>query len=695
MAKYSNGLEDSLNIPDESVKVLEKRYLKRDNHGKLIETGEDMLKRVARDISAAEVLYDEKFKESINPNYSTQELYNLSEKSEKAKKYNKEFFDVMKNRYFLPNSPTLMNAGRELQQLSACFVLPIGDSMEEIFETQRDMAVVHKSGGGTGFSFSNLRPNGAYISSTSGYSPGPVSFLFTYNESAGQITQGGKRRGANMGVLNASHPDALDWAIAKKQEGVLSNFNLSIAFTDEDIESIKKDDYILMKDPRGKSYGLKNAKSRVKEILFGKGDVFKTAWALSEDEKSIISTYSKEIVGKVENGKIYVKAKKLFDMIVQVVWERGEPGVIFLDKINKYNPTPKMGKIESTNPCGEQPLLPYESCNLGSINLAEMINGEGELDESLLEKTVRTSIRFLDNVIDRNKFPLQEIEKITKANRKIGLGVMGFAHMLIKMGISYNSTEAVKEAEDIMRFINSVSKDESYKLAKEKGEFPNFKESTYKDGEKLRNATTTTIAPTGTIGVIASSSQGIEPIYALVSERNVEKTIGQNLIEVDREFKKFLEKEELYDERILGEITKGKSIDDLLIPKTIKNKIKSLFVIAHDVPAEQHLKIQAAFQKYTDNAVSKTINIPFEAKKEDVANAYLRAHELGCKGVTIYRDGSRDYQLLTSAGKSNNIYMDLKNGKRPNVIGTTKKQKTPLGNAFVTLNVLKENSQLP
>ncbi|MEK6757859.1 MAG: ribonucleotide reductase N-terminal alpha domain-containing protein, partial [Nanoarchaeota archaeon] len=732
MAKYSNGLVDKLDIPYESVKVLEKRYLKRDGHGRLVETGEDMFRRVAKDIASAEVFYDDKFKGKVGSNISTEELYKLSGDSEKAKYWEGEFFEIMKNRYFLPNSPTLMNAGRELQQLSGCFVLPIEDSIEDIFETQKNMAVVHKSGGGTGFSFSKLRPNGAYVNSTSGYSPGPVSFLFTYNESAGQITQGGKRRGANMGIVNASHPDALDWATIKKEEGVLKNFNLSVAFSDEDMKAVREDGYILMKDPRGKGYGVKNAKNRAKEIEFGKEDMkYKTSWKLSEDEKTIINNYSGKEIGKVENGKIYIKAKSIFEVVVDGTWNKGEPGIIFLDRMNQHNPTPKIGEIESTNPCGEQPLLPYESCNLGSINLSEMFKEE-KFDESLLEKTVRTSVRFLDNVIDRNKYPLGKnekeksefrkileenfpdskkeqiesaiktyskspVEELTKANRKIGLGIMGFAHMLIKKGISYNSKDAIKEAEYIMKFINDISKDESGKIAEEKGTFPNFKESIYKNGKPLRNATTTTIAPTGTIGVIASTSQGIEPLYALVAERNVEKTIGENLIETDREFKKFLEKEELYDENILEKITKGGGIEDLLIPKKIKDRIKSLFVTAHEIPSDQHLNIQAAFQRYVDNAVSKTINMPQGATKEDVANAYLKAHELGCKGITIYRDKSRDFQLLNAAGGNNSkkSLIDLTNGERPIVIGTTKKQKTPLGNAFVTLNVLKDNTKIP
>ncbi|MEN7982365.1 MAG: adenosylcobalamin-dependent ribonucleoside-diphosphate reductase [Nanoarchaeota archaeon] len=698
MAIYKNNLKDNLDIPKSSVTVLESRYLKKDSFGNILETGEDLMKRVAKDIASAEVLHIEEFKDKIPKDITTEELYKLAEQCDKAKEIEKEFLELMTSGKFLPNSPTLMNAGRKLQQLSACFVLPIKDSIEDIFETQKQMAVVHKSGGGTGFSFNDLRPNGAFIKSTSGYSPGPLSFLFTYNESAGQITQGGKRRGANMGIIRANHPDALCFAKIKQQEKVLANFNLSIAFSNEEIELVKNDGYILMKDPRGTNYTtgesvdytVENAEKRVKEITFGRGEKFETSWMLSEDQTKILDVETKQEIGKVENNKIYIKAKMLFDLIIKGAWEKGEPGIIFIDKMNEGNPTPEIGEIKSTNPCGEQPLLPYESCNLGGINVSEMIKNH-QIDFQLFEKTIRSVTRFMDNVIDRNKYPLKEIEEITKANRKIGIGLMGFAHMLIKLKIRYDSEEAVETAEKIMKFINDISKDESRKLAIERGAFPNFSQSIYKDSLPIRNATTTTIAPTGTTGVIAATSQGIEPIFQYISIRHVKNTIGEDLIEVDRAFKEYLEENNLYTEEIIKKISKdGLNIDEL---KNYKEEIKNIFVIAHEVSPEQHLKIQSAFQKYTDNAVSKTINMPNKTTKKEIANAYLRAYDLGCKGLTVYRDGSRTFELLTDSKKQEKKIIDL--DKRPNLIGTTIKQITPHGWAFITLNGIIDESFIP
>ena len=688
MAEYKNNLSDNLDIPKSSVVVLESRYLKKDSSGNLLETGEQLMQRVAKDIAAAEVLHLEEFKGQTE-NISKEELYALAESSEKVKQIEKEFLELMTSGKFLPNSPTLMNAGRKLQQLSACFVLPIGDDIGEIFDAQKQMAIVHKSGGGTGFSFDNLRPNGAFISTTSGYSPGPLSFLFSFNESAGQITQGGKRRGANMGIIRANHPDALCWTKVKTKEKVLANFNLSIAFSDEEIEAIKNDDYILMKDPRPeKDYTIENAKKRVKEIIFGRGEKFETSWELSEDKTKILETETKEEIGKVENNLLYLKAKKLFDIIIKGAWEKGEPGIVFIDKINKFNPTPEIGKIQSTNPCGEQPLLPYESCNLGSINLSNMIKNH-EIDYQLFEATIRSVTRFMDNVIDRNKYPLKEIEEITKANRKIGIGVMGFAHMLIKLKIRYDNEEAIIKAKEVMKFINDISKDESRKLAMERGAFPNFHKSIYKNDVPIRNSTTTTIAPTGTTGVIAATSQGIEPIFQYITIRNVKDTIGENLVEVDRAFKEYLEEKNLYSEEILKKIgDNGLDIPEL---KDYKKEIEDIFVIAHQVSPEQHLQIQAAFQEYTDNAVSKTINMPNKTTKEEIAKAYLRAHELDCKGLTVYRDGSRTFELLIDSKKKK----DADSKERPKLIGTTIKQITPYGWAFITLNGIMEEEFIP
>jgi ribonucleoside-diphosphate reductase alpha chain len=648
MAKYSGGLEDNLDIPETAVSVLEKRYLKKNEKGKLLETGEDMFRRVAKDIASAEVLYQPEFRDRIKKNYSTKELYSLAGESEKAKYWEEHYFNIMENRKFIPNSPTLMNAGRTLQQLSACFVLPIGDSMEEIFETVKKTAIIHKSGGGTGFSFSNLRPNGAYIHSTASYTPGPISFLRTFDTSTDTIKQGGKRRGANMGIMEANHPDALDWITVKREEGIMDNFNLSIAFTDEHIKAVRENSYILLQDPRkGKEYTVNNARNRTDNIKLGRRDYHQLYWDISKDEKSIVRKEDGKVIGKVEDGKLFIKAREIFSPIVEGAWRNGEPGIIFIDTINKYNPTPEVGRIESTNPCGEQPLLPYESCNLGSVNLAEHVKEDGTLDEVVLKESIQTGTRFLDGVIDRNKYPLPEIEKVTKANRKIGLGVMGFAHYLVKRGISYNSEEACEEARKVMGIINQVSKETSRELAKERGAFPNFDKSIYKFGEPIRNATTTTIAPTGTTAVIAAASQGIEPIYALVNTRKVESSIGKDLVEVDREFENYLKKVEIYDKEILGKLIEtGTSIHEAPIPEKIKKEIERIFITAHYISPEQHIKIQQAFQENVDNAVSKTVNTPNETTREQIQEIYLKAHEMGLKGITAYRDGSRDNQLL-------------------------------------------------
>ncbi|MCW8965279.1 MAG: adenosylcobalamin-dependent ribonucleoside-diphosphate reductase [Candidatus Pacearchaeota archaeon] len=696
MAEYKNGLKDNLDFPKSSITVLESRYLKKDSSGNLLETGEQLMQRVAKDIASAEVLYLDELEDKIEPNITREELYALAEKSDIAKEKEKEFLELMTSGKFLPNSPTLMNAGRKLQQLSACFVLPIEDSIDTIFDTQKQMAIVHKSGGGTGFSFNRLRPNGAFIKSTSGYSPGPLSFLFTFNESAGQITQGGKRRGANMGILRANHPDAYDFAKVKQQEKLLANFNLSIAFSDSEIEAIKNDNYILMEDPRKIDYTtkekikytVKNAEKRNKEIIYGKGDKFETSWELSPDQTKLIDRETKEEIGKVENNLVYIRAKKLFDIIIKGAWQKGEPGIVFIDKINKFNPTPEVGEIESTNPCGEQPLLPYESCNLGSINVSKMVKNS-EIDYNLFEKTIRSVTRFMDNVVDRNNYPLKEIAEITKSNRKIGIGVMGFAHMLIKLRIRYDSKEAITKAKEIMSFLNKISKDESRKLAIQRGVFPNFYKSIYKNNAPIRNATTTTIAPTGTIGVIAATSQGIEPIFQYISIRHVKDTIGEDLVEIDTAFKEYLEENKIYSEELIKKIAKqGIDIPEL---ENYKKEIKDIFVTAHEVTPEQHLQIQAAFQEFTDNAVSKTINMPNKTTKEEIAQAYLRAHELGCKGLTVYRDGSRTFELLTdSKTKKENI-----SKKRPRLIGTTIKQITPHGWAFITLNGIQDESFIP
>ena len=599
--------------------VLQKRYLLKDEEGNVIETPEQMLRRVANAIAKAE------------ENYGNE-----------VKKYAKLFYDMMDKQLFMPNSPTLMNAGTELSQLSACFVIPVEDSIDGIFKALWDMAKVQKSGGGTGFSFSRLRPKGDIVKSTMGVASGPISFMKIFDAATEQIKQGGKRRGANMGVLNVHHPDIEEFITAKWEEGVLRNFNISVAVTDKFFEALKKD-----------------------------------------EEYDLINPRTGEVVKRVP-------ARKIFNLIVEGAWRNGEPGMVFIDEINRHNPTPHVGKIEATNPCGEQPLLPYESCNLGSINVSKFIKN-GEIDWEWLKEIVWLCVRFLDDVIDMNKYPLKEIEKNTKANRKIGLGVMGWADLLFKLKIPYDSDEAIKLAEKLMSFIQSESHKASQALAEERGVFPNWKGSVWeKRGIKMRNATTTTIAPTGTISIIANCSSGIEPIYALAFKR-MNILDGEEFFEINPIFEDALKQLNLYNDEMLERIAESGSIQEI---HGIPEEIRRVFKCALDIDAEWHVRMQAAFQKYTDNAVSKTINMPNSATRKDVEKAFMLAYELKCKGLTVYRDGSREEQVLKVKKKEEKEkrwpkkpigYIEPR--PRPKITaGRTIETRTGCGALYVTIN---------
>lgn len=573
LAKSALGLKDDLKLPVNTMEVLKRRYLLKDDNQKIVETPSELFRRVAYNISQAE-------REFV----STLSSEEVEEK----------FYHLMRNLEFIPNSPTLMNAGASLGQLSACFVLPVEDSMEGIFEALKNMARIHQTGGGTGFNFSHLRPKGDLVASTKGEASGPVSFMSIFDQATGVIVQGGRRRGANMGILRCDHPDIVEFIEAKMERGRFSNFNLSVGVTDEFMEAVKENKKFDLINPR--------TRKKVREV----------------------------------------RARALFDLIVNAAWRTGDPGLIFLDEIKRKNPTPDVGQIEATNPCGELPLLPYESCNLASINLAKMVKG-GRLDWQKLKNCIKWGIRFLDDVIEVNKFPLPQIKKITFANRKIGLGVMGFADMLIRFGIPYDSKEAINFAEKLMKFIHIESLNASVELAKERGVFPNFEKSIYvKNHVRVRNATVNTIAPTGTISIIAGCSSGIEPLFAISFVRNV--LSGTKLFEINPIFEEVAKKRGIYTRETLAKIAQHGPLKNI---KGIPKDIKKIFVTAFDVIPRQHLLIQAAFQRYTDNSVSKTINLPGDAIVEDVRKIYLMAYRLKCKGITIYRYGSKEEQALS------------------------------------------------
>ena len=703
------GSEEAMRLSENALTVLEKRYLARDSDGGAVESPRGLFERVARNVAMMDILYHERSYDAgggsdlVDPGERTKdelpessylspwdvdtlyrayrrlagaghmklefdELCRLAEEEKEAViERAAGFFAAMTGRHFLPNSPTLMNAGRELQQLSACFVLPIDDSMESIFESIKNAALIHKSGGGTGFSFSKLRPKNDVVRTTGGIASGPVSFLKVFNSATEAVKQGGTRRGANMGMLRVDHPDILEFITCKEDNDAITNFNLSVAITDEFMRALARDEDYALLNPRDGA--------------------------------------------EIE----YLSARMVYDLIVEMAWKNGEPGVIFIDRINAENPTPGVGEIESTNPCGEQPLLPYESCNLGSLNLSELVKegawwdvgGDlpGDLDEvealidwDRLEEMTDLAVHFLDNVIDANRYPIPEIAEMTHANRKIGLGVMGFAEMLLKLGVPYDGELAVELGHKVMRFIDERGKESSARLAEFRGAFPNFPESRFareEDAKTLRNATVTTIAPTGTISIIGGTSGGIEPLFSIAFTRNV--LDGEKLVESNPVFEEVARRRGFYSDSLALEIAEGTTLSE--IPE-VPEDVKRVFVTALDIDPKWHIEMQAAFQAGTDNAVSKTINFPEDTTREEIGGAFRRAYESGCKGLTVYRNASRSEQVLVvgsskkaeekvavegePASQWGKIQPLSRTSRLP---GITVRKATPMGNLFLTMNV--------
>ena len=637
-AMTAAGIAESYNertgeLTDNARVVLQRRYLSKDREGKVLEDPDGMFRRVARNLSQSDL------------------EYGVTETERQATE--DAFYQVMRRLEFLPNSPTLMNAGRELQQLSACFVLPVEDSLDSIFTKVKQTALIHKSGGGTGFAFSRLRPEGDVVGSTGGVASGPVSFINAFDAATDVVKQGGTRRGANMGILHVTHPDILSFITSKEDGQHLSNFNISVAVTEDFMRRVEHD----------QTYDLVNPRTG-------------------------------RITGQLN-------AREVFERMTELAWRTGDPGIVFLDRINRDNPNPQLGDIESTNPCGEQPLLPYESCNLGSLNVARMVQYDGDdvaIDWERMSEVIGTAVHMLDSVIDMNDYPIDEIADMSRRTRRIGLGVMGWSDLLIQMGVRYDSDEALELAEQVMEFIQRETYRASEELAEARGPFPEWERSAYNRGEnpqRMRNSAPVTIAPTGTISIIAGASSGIEPLFALSYVRNVMD--NTRLVEGNNYFEAVARNEGFYSEELMEQLAAVGSLEDLDVP----GWVKEVFRVSHDIDPRWHVKMQGAFQKYTDNAVSKTINFPHDATVDDVAEAYQSAYALGCKGITVYRDGSKAEQVL-STGASEEA---SEAGTQPAVVeievpgprvprerprqtrGITERVRTGHGNMYVTVNL--------
>ena len=628
IARQINERSDELT--ENARVVLQRRYLSKDREGNVLEDPEGMFRRVANNLSQADL------------------NYGATESDRQA--VEDEFYDVMRRLEFLPNSPTLMNAGRELQQLSACFVLPVGDSLDSIFSKVKETALIHKSGGGTGFSFSRLRPEGDVVGSTGGVASGPVSFINAFDAATDVVKQGGTRRGANMGILNVDHPDILRF-IRSKEDGIhLTNFNISVAVTEDFMERVK-----------------------------------------NNQDYDLVNPRSQQVVGTLN-------ARDVFQQIVELAWQTGDPGIVFLDRINQGNPNPQLGDIESTNPCGEQPLLPYESCNLGSINLARMVRYTDDdvgIDWDRLARVVRTAVHLLDNVIDMNNYPIERIAEMSRTTRRIGVGVMGWSDLLVELGLRYDSREALQLAEEVMGRIQEESYRSSGELAETRDPFPAWEGSVYNDPARdggiirMRNSAPVTIAPTGTISIIAGASSGIEPLFALSFVRNVmDRT---RLVEVNPYFEAVARSEGFYSQELMEQLAETGSLEELDVPGWVKD----IFRVSRDISPEWHVRMQAAFQTHTDNSVSKTINFPYDATTGDISQAYMLAYETGCKGITVYRDGSKSEQVLStgdttkhgSDAPAEEVPAYRATRARPREIhGVTERVRTGHGNMYITVN---------